>query len=303
VGSFIGAHPDAVHPVTRRIIEDGKKPTAVAAYEGGYKLKELERLSESAWSQVDLLFTPTAGTIYRIAELEADPIRLNANLGFYTNFMNLFDLAGVSVPAGFRTDGMPFGVTLVGSRASDHALLEAAGRLHSSLVSTVGALAWNVPIPAVQISEQEPTAASPARAVPPLPRPRQGYAIMAVCGAHMQGLPLNHQLLDRGAYLLEVTSTAPRYRLFALPGGPPRRPGMIRVNEGGAAIELEVWALPTEHIGSFVAGIPAPLGLGKVELASGELVTGFICEGHAAGGAADISSYGGWRAYMKAASV
>ncbi len=303
VGSFIEAHPDAVHPVTRQIIEAGKHPTAAAAFQGEYKLKELERLSESAWSQADLLFTPTAGTIYRIAELESDPIRLNANLGFYTNFMNLFDLAGVSVPAGFRTDGMPFGITLVGPRATDHALLDVAGRLHSSLVTTVGALDYKVPIPADRSAERETAAGSPAGAARPRPRPRQGYAMMAVCGAHMQGLALNHQLLDRGAYLLEVTSTAPRYRLFALPGGPPRRPGMIRVSEDGAAIEVEVWALPTHHVGSFVADIPAPLGLGKVELASGDLVTGFVCEGYAADGAADISSYGGWRAYMKAASV
>ncbi|MDP9013223.1 MAG: allophanate hydrolase, partial [Pseudomonadota bacterium] len=287
VGSFIDAHPEGVHPVTRQIVEAGKKPTAAAAFQGAYQLKQLERLSESAWSQVDMLFTPTAGTIYRIADVAADPIRLNANLGFYTNFMNLFDLAGVAVPAGFRADGMPFGVTLVGPRATDHALLEVAARLHSSLVATVGALDTKV---AAQ--------AAPRPSDRVLPRLRQGYVAMAVCGAHMEGLPLNHQLRDRGAYLLQATSTAPRYRLFALPGGPPRRPGMIRVNEDGAAIGLEVWALPTEEVGSFVAGIPAPLGVGKVELASGELVTGFVCEGYAAPGAADISSYGGWREYL-----
>jgi allophanate hydrolase len=294
VGWFIDAHPDAIHPVTREIIAAGKGPTAVAAFQGEYKLKELERLSESVWPQVDLMLTPTAGTIYRLLEVVADPVRLNANLGFYTNFMNLFDLAGVAVPAGFRTDGLPFGVTLVGPRAADHALLEVAGRLHRSLVTTVGALDLSLP------EHPAPGHTSPAAPRQPL---RQGYVALAVCGAHMQGLPLNHQLRDRGGYLVQLTSTAARYRLLALPGGPPRRPGMIRVNEDGAAIEVEVWALPTEQLGSFVAAIPAPLGLGKIELASGDVVTGFVCEGYALDGAADISSYGGWREYVKAAFV
>jgi allophanate hydrolase len=132
---------------------------------------------------------------------------------------------------------------------------------------------------------------------------RAGYVALAVCGAHMQGLPLNRQLRERGGYLVQLTATAPRYRLFALPGGPPRRPGMIRVNEDGSAIEVEVWALPTEQVGFFVADIPAPLGLGRIELASGDVVTGFVCESYAIEGAADISSYGGWREYIKAAFV
>jgi allophanate hydrolase len=117
----------------------------------------------------------------------------------------------------------------------------------------------------------------------------------------MQGLPLNHQLRDRGGYLIQASATAPHYRLFALPGGPPHRPGMMRVHEDGARIELEVWALPTDQVGSFIAAIPAPLGMGKIELDSGALVTGFLCEGYASEGAADITSYGGWRDYVKAA--
>jgi allophanate hydrolase len=289
VGSFIDAHAAAVHPITRQIIEAGKRPTAAAAFEGEYKLKTLMRLSEPAWSQVDVIVTPTAGTIYRIEEVDADPIRLNANLGFYTNFMNLFDLAGVAVPAGFRADGMPFGVTLVGPRAADRALLDVAGRLHRASVTTLGAQDLPVPRPA-----------GPPPAAPPTVA-RDGYVMLAVCGAHMQGLPLNHELRDRGGYLVQVTSTAPRYRLYALPGGPPHRPGMIRVNQEGAAIELEIWALPTEHVGSFVADIPAPLAVGKIELESGAMVTGFLCEAHAAGGAADITRYGGWRTFVNRA--
>jgi len=286
VGSFIDAHPGAVHPITRHIIEAGKRPTAAAAFAGEYQLKALQRLSEPAWSQVDLIVTPTAGTIYRLQEVDADPIHLNANLGFYTNFMNLFDLSGVAVPAGFRADGMPFGVTLVGPRAADRALLDLAGRLQRALVTTLGALDVSLP----------------PHAAPPVVT-RDGYVMVAVCGAHMHGLPLNHQLRERGGYLVQVTSTARRYRLFALPGGPPHRPGMIRVNQGGAAIELEIWALPTEHVGSFIAGIPAPLSVGKIELESGAMVTGFLCEAYAADGAADITRYGAWRTYLTSSAA
>ena len=286
VGSFIETHAGAVHEVTRQIIESGKNPGAVAAFQAQYKLKELARLAESAWSEADLILTPTAGTIYTILEVDADPIRLNSNLGFYTNYMNLLDLCGVAVPAGFRKDGLPFGVTLVGPRATEHALLELAGRLHRASVSTVGAL--GSPLPA---------------AVAPPAHVWEGYATLAVCGAHMRGLPLNHQLRDRGGYFVSSARTAPRYRLYALPGGPPRRPGLSRVNENGAAIDLEVWALPAEQLGSFMAGIPAPLGLGAIELASGDLVTGFLCERYATEGAADVTHYGGWREYLKATAV
>jgi allophanate hydrolase len=289
VGAFIEAHAADIHPITRKIIEGGKSLTAVAAFQGEYRLRELKRRSEAVWPTVDMILTPTSATIYRQAELDADPIRLNANLGIYTNFMNLFDLAGVSVPVGFRGDGLPCGVTLVGPRASDQALLHIAGRLQRASVNRVGAL--QTALPAANTSAAE---TSPATEL------RPGYLAIAVCGAHLQGLPLNHQLRDRGGYLLRATLSAPHYRLFALPGGPPHRPGMIRVGGGGAAIEVEVWGVPAEHLGSFVAGIPAPLGIGKIELADGVWVSGFICEGYAAEKATDITHFGGWRAYLKA---
>jgi allophanate hydrolase len=281
VGRFMEAHPDALFPVTAQIIAGGRKPSAVEAFEGEYQLMALKRASEAAWSQVDFIVTPTAGTIHTIAAVDADPIRLNATLGYYTNFMNLFDLAGVAVPAGFRSDGLPFGVTLVGPQASDRALLALADSVHRSSVTTLGAT--NVPLGA---SPAEPPALAP------------GYVALAVCGAHMEGLALNHQLRDRGGYFLQRTHTSPSYRLFALPGGPPHRPGLVRVPQGGVAIDIEIWALPTEQVGSFVAGIPAPLGIGKVELETGASVSGFICEGYAASGAADVTGFGGWRAYL-----
>jgi allophanate hydrolase len=284
VGEFLTAHPDAGLEVTRQIITRGMAPSAVAAFEGQYRLMALKRASEASWSQIDVLLTPTAATIYPIAAVQADPIRLNTNLGYYTNFMNLFDLAGVAVPAGFRPDGLPFGVTLVGPRSTDLSLLAIADQLHRASVRTVGAL--GLPLPGVFAGSH--TALAPA-----------GFVSIAVCGAHMEGLPLNHQLTERGAYQLQVTRTTAKYRLFALPGGPPQRPGLIRDAKEGGQIAVEVWAMPTERVGSFLSGIPAPLGIGKLELEDGSLVLGFICEGYAALGATDITSYGGWRAFQQ----
>lgn len=282
VGKFLEANPDAGVAVTRQIIVAGKTQSAAAAFQGQYRLMALKRASEQAWSRMDLMLTPTAGTIYSIAAVEADPIRLNANLGYYTNFMNLLDLAGVAVPAGFRRDGLPCGVTLVGPHSSDRGLLAVAGRLHRASVDTLGALGL-------------PLRAASAAASRPIP----GYVPIAVCGAHMSGLPLNHQLRERGAYLLQRSRTAACYRLFALPGGPPHRPGLVRVAGGGSAIELEVWAVPAENVGAFISAVPAPLGIGNVELAHGAVTLGFICEGYVLEGATDITAYGGWRAYQQ----
>jgi allophanate hydrolase len=283
VGAFLESNPEALLPVTRQIIEAGRKPSAAAAFEGQYRLQALKRAGEQVWARVDVILTPTAGTIYSVAAVAADPIALNATLGYYTNFMNLFDLAGVAVPAGFRGDGLPFGVTLVGPRSTDWGLLALADRLHRASVSTLGAS--NRPLP-------------PAVASMPTGPVQPDHLAVAVCGAHMAGLPLNHQLSERGGYLLQTTRTRDCYRLFALPGGPPHRPGLIRVASGGGAIEVEVWSLPAAQVGSFLAGIPAPLGIGKVELESGAWVPGFICEALAAEGALDITAYGGWRPYI-----
>ena len=282
VGAFLETHPNSVHPVTREVIAQGKRFSAVAGFEGQYKLKELERLSQAAWSRVHVIVTPTAGTIYAIQQVLADPIRLNANLGFYTNFMNLFDLTGVAVPAGFRSDGMPFGITLVGPCTAERAVLALAGEFHRSSAPTLGAL--GLPLP--------------DRIPPALPSSGE-YMTVAVCGAHMTGLALNHQLLDRGGHFLGATRTAACYRLYALPGHVPTRPGLVRVQGDGRSIDVELWALPVATLGSFLAGVPAPLGLGKIELDTGERVTGFICEGYAAEGATDVSSHGSWRTYLE----
>jgi allophanate hydrolase len=281
VEPFIVAHAQSMHPVTRDVISGGALKSAVSAFRDRYRLQELRRDSQAAWSQADLLLTPTAATLYRISEVTANPVELNSRLGYYTNFMNLLDLCGVAVPAGFQADGLPFGVTLVGRAFADPSLLALAERLHGATALAQGATGH---------PPADPCAA---------PQPASGYLPIAVCGAHLQGLPLNPQLTERGAWLMQRTSTAARYRLYALAGGPPRRPGLVRERDG-SAIEVEVWAVPRDQVGGFLELIPAPLGLGKVELQDGRWVTGFICEPHALGDAADVTHWGGWRAYLAA---
>jgi allophanate hydrolase len=286
---FLQDHANAVFPVTRQVIGGGAKPSAVDAFKAQYKLMALKRAAEKIWSAVDVILMPTAPTIFTIAQLEADPIALNSALGFYTNFVNLMDLAAVAVPAGFRGDGLPFGVTFIAPRSTDRALLDLADRLHRCYAGRLGATQWTMPPPSAPSS---PPAAT-------LPELEPGFMAIAVCGAHMRGLPLNHQLLERGGYLLKSTRTAPLYRLYALKGKAPQRPGLVRHPLHGASIEVEVWAVRTADVGSFLAGIPAPLGLGKIELESRETVTGFSCESHAVADAVDITALGGWRAYLK----
>lgn len=284
VGEFIERQPDSVHPVTRQLITASRDLTAADAFRSQHQLMEAKRAAAEAWGDIDVLVTPTAGTIYRIDDVNADPIRLNSNLGFYTNFVNFFDLAAVAVPAGFRDDSLPFGITLIGAAFSEVQLLMLADRMHRASVDRLGALDVSFPASSMAAAKIEGT----SDRIP-----------VAVCGAHLEGLPLNHQLTSRGATLLSRTHTASRYRFYALPGGPPFRPGLVRVATDGAAIDVEVWSVPAEHFGSFVAGIPAPLGIGKVELEDGTRVPGFICENDGIAGAKDITSFGNWRAYLK----
>ncbi|MEO6186175.1 MAG: allophanate hydrolase [Steroidobacteraceae bacterium] len=276
--------PEALHPVTRRIIEPGRDASALDAFRAQYRLQEQAAIARRIWEQVDVLLLPTAGSHYTIAEVLAEPLLLNSNLGRYTNFVNLLDLAAVAVPAGFTQQGLPFGVTLIAPAWQDDELLRLAGRLHAAGVHTLGAtgMAW-------------PAAAE-------APPPTAATIDIAVCGAHMSGLPLNRQLTERGAWRIAVTSTTPEYRLYALPGGPPARPGLVRVPQGGVAIEMEIWRMPDEHFASFMRGIPAPLGIGQVRNATGAGTCGFLCESAATAGATDISRHGGWRNYLLAGS-
>lgn len=274
---LIDQQPDALLDVTRAIIAPGAHPSAADAFAAQYQLQALKRQAEQQLSQVDCIVTPTIGRAYTLAEVASSPLQPNANLGYYTNFMNLLDCSAVALPAGLSRNGVGFGATLFHRALRDKFLLSLADRLAPSLT---------------------PGESSKSEATPR--RPVTDAVDLVVCGAHMSGLPLNWQLTDRGARLVEVTHTAPVYKLFRLAGGPPMRPGLIRVPQGGVAVEVEVWRMPAAELGGFLAEIPSPLGLGKVELGGGRLVTGFICEGLAVEGAEDITPYGSWRRFLNA---
>jgi allophanate hydrolase len=281
IRDFFDARPEALFGVTRDIIGGGRAPRAVDAFEAQYRLQALRREAEVVWDSVDLVLTPTAGTIPTIAAVQADPLRVNSDLGYYTNFMNLLDLCAVAVPSGFRADGLPFGATLFAPAFRDRELLPIADRLQRAAGLPLGATGC------------------PQHERPPLAPDERHRIPVAVCGAHMSGLPLNHQLTDRRARLLRATRTAPEYRFYALPGGPPERPGLVRVGSGGAAIDVEVWTVPADRFGSFVAGIPSPLGIGRVRLEDGSEVPGFLCETVATQGAVEITGLHSWRRYIE----
>lgn len=255
VGAFLEDHPTDAHPVVRNIILGGRNFSATDTFRAMYKLAELRAETARTWQTIDVLLLPTTGTIYKISEVEAEPVKLNSNLGYYTNFVNLLDLAALAIPGGFRPNGLPVGVTLIGPAHSDWGLLDLAARLEEVKVTVVG--------------------------------------------AHLTGQPLNRQLTERGARLVRKTRTAPDYRLYALANTTPPKPGLVREpGFAGPGIEVEVWAMPARHFGSFVALIPGPLGIGSVRLDDGTVTNGFICEPAGLTGAREITSFGGWRSYL-----
>jgi allophanate hydrolase len=284
--TLIDSSPEALHPVTREIIAGGAKPSAAEAFAAFYRLQELRAVSARAFGEIDALALPTAPTSYTVAQLEADPIRLNSRLGTYTNFVNLLDLCGLAVPAALNADRTAFGITLLAPAGQD-AQLAAIGRaFHADTGLTLGAL-----------DDAQPPLA-PVRA-------DDGDEIaLAVVGAHLSGMPLNGELKAHGARFRAATRTAPDYRLYALAGTRPPKPGLLRVGAGaGAAIEVEIWTLPPDGFGRFVASVPPPLSIGTLALAGGDAAKGFLVEAEAVKSAEDISGFGGWRAYMAQAKV
>lgn len=266
VGELIREMADGIDPIVGAIVASGGRHSAVDAFEASHTLARLRRAADPIWRTVDALLLPTAPFHPTLAQVRAEPVEVNTRLGRYTNFVNLMDLAGLAVPADPRADGVPFGVSLLAPAGSDERLLELGAR-------------WT------------------GESAVPFRHPET--LILAVAGAHMTGLPLSGQLSGQGARPLERTLTAPRYRFYELPGDGVRRPGLIRVEEdGGAAIEVELWELMPEALGVLMGGVPAPLAIGTVELADGRSVLGFVCEGYVAAEATDITAYGGWRAYL-----
>ncbi|MDF1859049.1 MAG: allophanate hydrolase [Verrucomicrobiales bacterium] len=281
---FFEKHGEDMFPVTAKIIGGAKGLSAVSAFKAEYRLRALKRRADEVWSTVDAILTPTLGSPYSTAEVEADPIQLNSNLGYYTNFMNLLDYAAVAVPSGFLTQqGMPWGVTLFGPAFRDPFLLGLASRFHDA----TGLLSP---------SDKENTFDPGAMAL----GSTETCIDVVVCGAHLSGLPLNHQLTTRGARFVEATETAPVYRMFSLPATDefPARPGLVRDEEKGGAIEVEIWSVPASTFGSFVEGIGSPLGIGKLLLTGQREVSGFLCESHAIVNAEEITGLGGWRKYV-----
>jgi allophanate hydrolase len=269
---LIETNPQALHPVTRAIIEGARKFDAIATFEAFYRLADRRRRTSRAWSEFDVMLVPTMPRFYTVAEVEADPVRLNSRLGTYTNFVNLLDLCAIAVPAGVRGDGLPSSVTLIGPSGADGLLAGLAAAIQARSAASTKAAAPSAPGDRIEI---------------------------AVLGAHLTGLPLNRELVDLGASFSREVETTPDYRLFALPGSVPAKPGLLRVSEGaGSPIKAEIWTLDRAGFGEFVARIPAPLGIGTIRLNDGGSVKGFLVEAEAVKAAEDVSRFGGWRAYL-----
>ena len=284
VRSLIASAPEAMHSVTRQIILGGAHPSAVDTFKAFYQLEELRRVRDHTFRGIDALVLPTVPTVYTVAQVLADPIGLNSRLGTYTNFVNLLDLCALAVPASMQAT--PFGITLL-AQAGNDATLASLGRVfHAGTGLPLGATGTAQP------------------ALAPLPGSPAGEIAIAVVGAHLTGMPLNGELKSFGARFLERTTTTADYRLFLLPGTTPAKPGLLRVGvDAGVAVDVEIWTMPAEQFGRFVASIPAPLSIGTLTITDGRDVKGFLVEAEATRDARDISAFGGWRNFMEQMKV
>lgn len=280
IREFFDRHASDLDATVRGIVAGARRYSAADLFEAQDRLAGLRQRCESALTGLDALLVPTAPTIHRIDDVARDPIALNSDLGYYTNFVNLLDLSALALPAAFRSDGLPAGITFIARAWQEPALVHLGRCWQASTGLTLGRTGTPAPRPAG-----------------PRGTPEDDCVDVAVVGAHLSGMPLNFQLTERRAARVEVTATAPHYRLYALQGGSPPKPGLQRV-ASGRSIEVEVWRMPLVHFGSFVAAVPPPLAIGSVELHGGRWVKGFVCEGYALDGATDITAHGGWRSYL-----
>ena len=281
--ALMARQPEAIDPVVRQVVQAATAHDATSAFRARYALETLRQQVAPMWRDIDVLMVPTAPTCPTRAAVAAEPVLRNSELGRYTNFVNLLGMAALALPAGPSRSGLPFGITLIGPGGSDAALADFGLRWQAGSGLSLGAtgrLPTEADLQATRLPASTPTLK------------------MAVVGAHLSGMPLHGQLVERHCRLVAATHTAPHYRLYALPGTVPPKPGLARVPDGGGAIALEVYEMPLDAVGSFLALIPPPLGLGSVELADGSWVKGFICEPEGLRGAQDISHHGGWRAYI-----
>ena len=273
---------DVTHPVINQIISQADNYNAVDMMQAEYERAQLARQINLALADFDALMVPTAPTIYKIADVEADPLVKNSHMGAYTNFVNFADLSALALPNAIRADGLPTGVTFIAPAWMDQALANFGQTWQQATALTLGT------------SKKTYTPNSEIKS--------QHAVKLAVVGAHLTGMPLNFQLTTRGGTLVQKTKTAASYKLFALKNTTPPKPG-LQYHSKGQEIEVEVWEIPFANFGQIVAEVPAPLGIGNVQLADGSWVKGFICEGYALGDATDISHFGGWRDFIKSKQI
>jgi allophanate hydrolase len=288
VRALVEREPHALDATVREVIGAAARFSATEAFDAQYTLKELQRAAAKIWDEADVLLVPTAPVHPRFSDVSAAPVAVNTMLGVYTNFVNLQGWCALALPAGNTASGMPYGVTFIAPGGHDAALARLGGVWQESQDLTLGSTDYrmvNDTMPVEDIALRVPAA--------------EATVALAVAGAHLSGMPLNPQLRERRARLVETTTTAGRYRLHVLQGTHPPKPGLVRTEGSGHAIEVEVWEMPAAEVGSFLARVQAPLGLGSVELADGRWVHGFLCEAHAVANAPDISRHGGWRAYLE----
>ncbi|MGE0339890.1 MAG: allophanate hydrolase [Xanthobacteraceae bacterium] len=280
--ALIESNPDAIYPVTLKIVNQAKKFSATDTFEALYKLAALKRAANAALAGFAALMVPTYPRPHAVAALAADAVGPNSELGTYTNFVNLLDLCALALPGQFRGDGFPSGVTLIAAAGADALIASIGCALHEKAGVPLG-------VTGVRCPETQPR----------LNRATADEIELVVVGAHLSGMVLNHELTARNARFLRASATTRDYKLFALPGGPPWRPGLLRVADGhGSEIATEVWALKPESFADFVARIPAPLTIGTTRLADGTAPKGFLVEAEATVAAENISRFGGWRQFI-----
>ena len=284
-GDFAKNNPDSVLPVIHKIIEPAANISATESFKYQYRMQRLQREAKKLLSEVNFALVPSAPGHYLIEDVLSSPIQLNSQLGTYTNFVNLLDLSAIAIPAGFTDNQMPYGITLIAPAFSDHLLLQQASKWQQQQNLSLGKNLGKLDSKEIAAQRLNATNAN--------------WSEVLVCGAHMSGLPLNYQLINLGGRYLQSTKTSDCYKFYALSGGKIKRPGLIRVESNGLSIDVEIWQIPTHNLGIFLEGIPAPLGLGKVELENNSWVTGFICEPYAIETAEDISALGSWRTYLE----
>ncbi len=277
VGDTLARFPQDMDPTVRGIVEGGKRFSACDAWQAEYTRAALAREINSVLAGFDALVVPTSPTIHTLDEMAEEPVRYNSQFGTYTNFTNLADLSALALPGDFRADGLPAGITLIAPAWHDAALADFGRLWQQALPLPLGATSKALPI-------STPVAA-------------QGFVRLAVVGAHLRGQPLNFQLTTRNAVFVEETTTDARYQLYALANTTPPKPGLAR-GEQGQPIVVELWDVPLARFGELVAEVPAPLGIGSVTLHDGRQVKGFICEPYALADATDITSWGGWKAWL-----